>query len=358
MSRMGRWRAAIALAIGALAAGFALAGCGSSEGHSFNTAGAPKRAQAASGAARTGSHAGSEGGSAPDGGTTGSGRGAAARRRAQTASSQNAAPHAQGRAAVARSARGGGGRTAGRSERHAGSVQPAETASGEGLSVAPGIFEHTANRGSVGSLKISNTTSVPMTVKVVLRPWAQAPSGEVSPNRHHRLADVRLTASSFALPARASRTIGFSLRRIPRGRSLYGAIEVTGAPHRKARGGVKLAYRLVSSLRLDPPKRAQSFHAKAGRLVEHGSIGHGTLLLAVRNRGNTIVPIGGSVHIGCSGHSLSAKAKAKMIVPGRIVNVPLAELPGTLSRGRCTVTVALTQGGHGLGTVRRTMELR
>ena len=148
------------------------------------------------------------------------------------------------------------------------------------------------------------------------------------------------------------------MTRTPPGRSQYGAIEVTGTPSGRAGNGIKIAYRLVSSLRLDAPKGAQSFHARARGLVEQGSAKHGTLLLAVRNTGNTIVPIGGRVRISGSGHSLSANARAKTIVPGATVNVPLTELLGSLPRGRYTVTVSLSQGGHGLGTVTRTIGLR
>jgi hypothetical protein len=163
---------------------------------------------------------------------------------------------------------------------------------------------------------------------------------------------------SLTLAAGSSQSVGISLTRTPPGRSQYGAIEVTGTPSGRAGNGIKIAYRLVSSLRLDAPRGAQSFRASAGGLTEQGSVKHGTLLLAVRNTGNTIVPIGGRVRISDSGHSLSSGARAKTIVPGATVNVPLTELLGSLPRGRYTVTVGLSQGGHGLGTVTRTIKLR
>jgi len=234
----------------------------------------------------------------------------------------------------------------------------ASLAAGGGLSVSPGIFEHVANSGRVGSIKISNTSGKSMAVKVALRPWAQSPSGEVSPNRRRTLGEVRPSASSFTLAAGSSQSVALSLTRTPAGRSQYGAIEVTGVPSGKATNGIKVAYRLVSSLRLDAPKGAQSYRAQGGSLIEQGSVKHGTLLLAVRNTGNTIVPVGGRVRISGSGHSLSANARAKVIVPGATVNVPLTELAGSLPRGRYTVSVALSQGGHALGTVRHTVSLR
>lgn len=234
----------------------------------------------------------------------------------------------------------------------------ASLAAGGGLSISPGIFEHVASRGSVGSIKISNTTGTSMAVSVVLRPWLQGRSGEVSPNRRATLSEVSLSASSFTLGASSSRTVGVSLTGIPPGRSQYGAIEVVGTPTGHATKGINLAYRLVNSLRLDAPKNAQSFRAHAGGLIEQGSARHGTLLLAVSNTGNTIVPISGTALISGQGHSLRATARTKAIVPGQTVNVPLTELLGSLSAGRYTVTVSLSQGGHGLGTVTRTIALR
>jgi hypothetical protein len=237
-------------------------------------------------------------------------------------------------------------------------VAGASLAAGGGVSISPGIFEHVASRGSVGSINISNTTSTSMVVRVALRPWLQGLSGEVSPNRAATLSGLSLSTSSFTLGAGSSRAVGVSLTGTPPSRSQYGAIEVEGTPPGYAAKGIKLAYRLVSSLRLDAPQNAQSFRAQPGALVEQGSARHGTLLLAVRNTGNTIVPIGGTVLISGHGRSLRTTASTKAIVPGGTVNVPLVELLGSLPAGRYTVTVGLSQGGHGLGTVRRTIALR
>ncbi len=230
-------------------------------------------------------------------------------------------------------------------------------AAGGGMSISPGIVEHVASRGSVGSIKISNTTGTSMAVKVTLRPWLQARSGEVSPNRSATLGEVGVSLRSFTLGANASRSVSLSLSRTPTQRSIYGALEVTGLPSGRVSRGLKVAYRLVSSLRLDSPKNAQTFHAQPSVLVEQGSARHGTLLLAVRNTGNTIAPIGGAVVVSGQGRSLRTTAGTKTIVPGQTVNVPLVELLGSLPAGRYTVTVALTQGGHSLGTVRRTIAL-
>jgi hypothetical protein len=197
-----------------------------------------------------------------------------------------------------------------------------------------------------------------MSVRIALRPWLQARSGEVSPNRHSSLGAVGLSPSSFTLGAGATQSVHLSLSSTPAQHSLYGGLELIALPSTRVKQGINVGYRVVSSLRLDPPKGEQRFHATVGGLVEQGAIGHGTLLLPVSNTGNTIAPIGGSVSISGSGHSLRSTAREKVIVPGQTVNVPLTELPGSLPRGSYTVSVRLTQGGHGIGTVTRTIKLR
>src|SRR5580658_3787933 len=116
----------------------------------------------------------------------------------------------------------------------------ASLGAGGGLSISPGIFEHLASRGSVGSITISNTTSTSMAVSVALRPWLQGRSGEVSPNRRAALSEVRLSVSSFTLGAGSARTVGVSLARTPAGQSQYGAIEVVGTPPGHTAKGIKL----------------------------------------------------------------------------------------------------------------------
>jgi hypothetical protein len=222
-----------------------------------------------------------------------------------------------------------------------------------GLSITPGILEATARPGGLGAVKIANTTRHAMRIKLAVRPWVQSRSGSVTPNRRKVLGKVRPNRRTFWLHAGATEALGLSLARRPAGGSLYGAIEVTGAPKHPGGKGIKVAYRLVTSMRLNPPAGAQRFGARAGSLIEHGTTRHGSLFLAVKNTGNTIEPVGGRVDIRGKGHSLSANATAKAIVPGATVNLPLTRLRGTLPRGRYNVTVHLTQGGHGLGKVKR-----
>lgn len=227
-----------------------------------------------------------------------------------------------------------------------------------GLSVTPGILEHVAQPGGVGPLEVSNTTSRPMRVSLAVRPWLQSRNGSVVPNRRRVLGKVRPYRGSFRLPAGGTRTVALRLARRPKGRSLYGAVEVTGAPRRPRGKGVRVAYRLVTSLRLYPPAGTRSYHARPRRLFEHGTTRHGALFLAVKNGGNTIDPIGGRVRISGHGRTLRGAVAAQTILPGATVNLQLARLRGNLPRGRYRVGGVLTQAGHKAGWFRDGVRLR
>lgn len=226
-----------------------------------------------------------------------------------------------------------------------------------GLSVNPGIFEQVARPGSVGPLKISNTTAHPMKVRFAVRPWIQGRSGTVTPNRRRVLGKLRPNRKSFWLAPGATKALGLRLARRPKGGSLYGAVEVTGAPRYRGGKGVKVAYRVVTSLRLYPPKHARRYRARPRRLFEHGSVRHGALFLAVKNAGNTIDPIGGRVRISGHNHTLSGVVAPQTILPGATVNLRLARLRGTLPRGRYRVGVRLLQADHRAGGLRRGIRL-
>jgi len=227
-----------------------------------------------------------------------------------------------------------------------------------GLSVDPGILEAAAQPGSLGALKVSNTTSRPMKVRLAMRPWRQSRSGSVTPNPRKVLGKLRPSRKGFWLAPGATRALGLSLASRPKGGSLYGAVEVTGAPKYGGGKGIKVAYRLVTSLRLYPPASARRYRARPRRLFEHGTAKHGALFLAVKNAGNTIDPIGGRVRISGNNHTLSGIVSPQTILPGATVNLRLTRLRGTLPRGRYRVGVRLTQAGHKVGGLRHGIRLR
>lgn len=231
-------------------------------------------------------------------------------------------------------------------------LAPAAASAAPGLAVTPGILERPARPGPLGTVTISNTTGSAMRVGFAVRPWRQSRSGSVAPDRRKRLGGVRPGKSSFGLPAGATRSFPLGLTRVPKRRSLYGALEVTGTPQGSPRKGPRVGYRLVSSLRLFPPAGARRFKARAKRLYTRG---RGPLFLAVENSGNTIDPIGAKVTIRGRGRTLRVRTLPKTILPGRTVDLRLRR---GLARGRYKVTVGLTQAGRRVGGMRRVMRVR
>jgi len=227
-----------------------------------------------------------------------------------------------------------------------------------GLSVNPGILEHVAAPGSLGPLTVSNTTSRPMKVRLAMRPWRQARNGSVTPNPRKTLGKLRPSRKAFWLAPGATKALALSLASRPKGGSLYGAVEVTGAPKYGGAKGIKVAYRLVTSLRLFPPEGARRYRAKPRRLFEHGTARRGALFLAVKNAGNTIDPIEGRVRISGHNHTLSGIVSPETILPGATVNLRLTRLRGTLPRGRYRVGVRLTQAGRKVAGFRKGVRLR
>src|SRR3954470_1646280 len=73
-----------------------------------------------------------------------------------------------------------------------------------GLAVPPGILEHQAKVGTVGSLTLSNTTTESLKVTVTVRPWRQELGGRVlSDPRANLTKSVRASSRSFTIRAGA-----------------------------------------------------------------------------------------------------------------------------------------------------------
>lgn len=244
----------------------------------------------------------------------------------------------------------------------AGMALPSALAAG-GLSTSPAIIEHVAQLGGVGKLSVSNTSTKKIQVKVVPRPWIQARSGAVSTNpRKTLLAYVRPNPSEFSLAPGATRQVSIALMRMPSRHSLYGGIEVVGKTNSSVRNGVKVAFRLVDSLRLNPPARKRVLRVHVGKLSVHGNHRKGRVLLEVKNTGNTVDPISASVRItggrGGKLYTLGANATPTRIVPGAVVDMPLASLHGSLPAGSYRVSGSITQDGRRIGHVHSSIRLR
>ena len=238
-------------------------------------------------------------------------------------------------------------------------VVPALAVGGSGLSLNPPIVQHAAQPGPVGSVTIANATGQAMNINVTPHPWLQSASGSAVPNQRVVLRGVRASASSFTLADGASKVVSLDLLGMPPSGSLYGNIEVTGVPTQRshAPGVINFEYRLIGSLRLDPLH--PSFGARAGRVVESGNRRRGALALAIRNTGNTIAPIGGSVSILRGARRVFGGSIAPVrILPGATVNAQIVALTGTLPAGSYTASASLSQSGRHVLSVKRGFRLR
>jgi hypothetical protein len=228
-----------------------------------------------------------------------------------------------------------------------------------GLSITPAIVEHLAQPGAVGSVTVKNTTSVPLAITVATRPWRQARSGAVVPNRRKTLASqVRVSAAGFTLAPGSSKVVALTLLRAPSAGSLYGATEIIGTPPKpKARSGIVAAYRLVGSLRLNPAPARRKLAVKLGSVRLLGKGAKRTIATALRNRGNTVDPVAGTARVTGSRGTRTVSIAAKRIVPGATVDLPLGAIKG-LPHGIYRVRFSLRQAGKPVLTSTRKFRIR
>jgi hypothetical protein len=207
-----------------------------------------------------------------------------------------------------------------------------------GLSVTPAVLEHRAQLGSVGSYTLNNTTKESLRVTITVRPWRQQLNGTViSDPRANLTRIVRATSRSFTLRAGARRPVSFRMVRRPSGGSLYASVEAFGKPtSTKGRKGIIPQYRIVSSMRLNPARK--SYRLKTGAAQVRG----GTLILPVRNLGNSIDPVSGTYTLSGAGSRRGSIAGVK-VIPGKLVGLSLGSARG-LKKGRYTVSASLVQG--------------
>jgi hypothetical protein len=233
---------------------------------------------------------------------------------------------------------------------------PRAVAAQGGVQVSPQILETTARRGASGSVTISNTTNRKLRMTVRDRPWRQSRNGAVAANRSSSLGGVSVSATSFTLEPGAQRSVSVRLSRVPSRRSQFGALDVIGKPTRRRRG-INVTYNLISSLRFHPTAGARRYRLRAGKVRVTGRGSKRALVLQVRNRGNTIEPVGGSFDVSGSGGGRSGGISPMRILPGKLVNVRLASVGG-LRAGRYNVSATLSQGNRNIISVTRSVRIR
>jgi hypothetical protein len=230
-------------------------------------------------------------------------------------------------------------------------ARPRAAAAEGGLAVSPSLIEKPAAVGPIGTVKVTNRTKQRLDVTVKARPWVQSSSGAVSVNRRRTLGGIAVSAGEFSLAPRAEKVVTVTLSGAPAGGSAYGGIEVIGLPTGAAeQEGVVAGYRLISSLRLNPAAPVLSLEAGAAKLVGAGSAR--AVVLPVRNGGNTVQPVSGSVSLKGPLGTRQRSIGSLRILPGKTVNLLLSTAK-SLPAGAYTATVRLKQGKQTTSVTKR-----
>jgi len=221
---------------------------------------------------------------------------------------------------------------------------PRARASASGIALTPATVEHVARRGTVGRVRIKNTTHGTLRVTVAVRPWRQnRVTGRVAVNGRTSLSPYVVASPRRFNLRRGSRTVRLRMRRTPPGGSLYGGVDVFAKQRkRKARNGIIPQYRVVGRIRLNPARPRPNLKLGSVRVFGRGN--GRSLALEVRNLGNTIDSVGGTVAISGPSSRTSALT-AVPVVPGQVVALRAGSLRG-LPRGGYSARFRVTQGSR------------
>jgi hypothetical protein len=234
------------------------------------------------------------------------------------------------------------------------SAPRAQAAQQGGVSMSPARVEANAKRGTVGSYTVKNSTKDTLRVTVTVRPWNQnRQTGGVQMNRKANLSPYVVSSpQSFDLKP-GSRTLRLRMKRMTSSGSLYGAIQIFAKQKKKkATNGIIPQYEVVGALRLNPKRKRPNL--RIGNIDVVGRGNNRSLILAVRNIGNTLDPVGGTVKItGPTGRN--ATIPQVNVVPGQVVYLKGGALRG-MKGGNYTAEWSVTQGTKRY-TAKRTFRL-
>jgi hypothetical protein len=224
-----------------------------------------------------------------------------------------------------------------------GAAPVARAAANGGISLRPDTVQHLATKGNVGKVTVKNTTSGTLRTTVTVRPWSQnRTTGNVSENYRVNLSPyVVANVRTFNLGAGQSRVVTMKVRRTPPHGSLYAALDVFAKQlHVKKHNGIIPQYRVVGRVRLDPKRKNQALKFGTANIVGKGK--GRTLILQVRNSGNTLDAVSGTANItGPMQRTVNLTPVA--IVPGQVVFVRALNING-MKKGLYHVTFNVTHG--------------
>ena len=204
------------------------------------------------------------------------------------------------------------------------------------------------------AITVKNTTKDTMRVTINVRPWIQNRStGTVVLNTRASLSPyVRASPQTFTL-APGQRRVSFNMRRMTASGSLYAGFQVFAKQAKPTRrNGIIPQWDLRGKMRLNPSRKNPSLRIGASDVVGRGN--NRSLILAVRNTGNTLDPVGGTVSI-TGPTARNATIPAVGIVPGQVVYLKGGALRG-MKAGNYTATWNVTIGGKRYN-VKRTFRL-
>jgi hypothetical protein len=223
------------------------------------------------------------------------------------------------------------------------SAPVARVAQQGGVSITPALVEKTAKRGTIGSVTVKNTTKDTLRITVNVRPWIQnRATGAVVLNTRATLAPyVRASPASFNL-APGQRTVKLNMVRMTQSGSLYAGFQVFAKQVKaKARNGIIPQWDLRGKLRLNPTSKRPNLKLGSTRVLGRGD--GRSLILEVRNLGNTLDPVGGTVNI-TGPTPRNANVPQISVVPGQVVQLKGGALKG-MKGGNYTASWSITQGG-------------
>src|SRR5262249_17376568 len=152
---------------------------------------------------------------------------------------------------------------------------------------------------------------------------------------------VKASPQTFNL-APGQRTVTLNMRRVTASGSLYAGFQVFAKQVKaQARNGIIPQWDLVGRVRLNPARKNPNLRVGATDVVGRGD--GRQLILAVRNTGNTLDPVGGTVTIK-GPTPRNATIPQVGIVPGQVVYLKGGSLKG-MKGGNYTATWSVTIGG-------------
>ena len=234
------------------------------------------------------------------------------------------------------------------------SAPRAQAAQQGGVQITPARVEATAKKGTVASFTVKNSTKDTLRVTVTIRPWSQnRVTGQVAINKRANLSPYVVASPQVFDLKPGSKSLKLNMKRMTASGSLYGGIQVFAKQKKKkATNGIIPQYEVIGRLRLNPSRKRPNLRVGATDVVGRGN--NRSLILAVRNVGNTLDPVAGTVKI-TGPTARNATIPQASVVPGQVVYLKGGSLRG-MKGGSYTGEWTITQGGKRY-TVKRTFRL-